>query len=665
MRTAILGVLLAIVAGSLGAQAVGYPCPATVNVLTHRNNNYRTGANLQETCLTPDKVKPESFGKLFTYAVEGRVYAQPLIVTHLRIHNEANGGAIETHNVVFIATMENWVYAFDADGGNQGKQFKAPRPLWRKHLGPPLPVNRIPKDIGALLDQYNIEPYVGITSTPVIDLPANTMFLVAKIAVPVAVQVDCGNQVATADCPVENRIYAIDIRTGEVRDGVTIKLPPPEPEQTDPANKNPCRGYPDKRHPSDMDAARINLQRPALLLTGPPGKPHIYLGFGSHQDAPCPMYHGMVIRFDYDSASTGTRLTQFQPDHPFLMSKQGETDPPILGIFHDQKKLGKGGVWQAGNGPAADEDGNVYVMTGNGTYNPGEEFGSNFVRLNPALDENKVDWFAPSNVRILDTDTFDVDLGSSGPVLLPGTNQVVGGGKEGRLYLLNRASLGHKGHPVQQFMAARPWSVSVIYHVIPISLIPAASATGFHHIHGAPAFWGDPGAPPGGNTWKSSLYVWPERDHLKSFTYSKDSPQRDGRFDTHPAKIGPKGAPHGMPGGFLSISAAPGSDDGILWATLPLHDDAWVDIVRGELRAFHITRDGTKLDPIWTSYCTDENDRFNFAKYVPPTVANGRVYLATFSGFVSVYGPRQAPAGSKVLGPGCPVHETAAPGHGM
>jgi hypothetical protein len=159
--------------------------------------------------------------------------------------------------------------------------------------------------------------------------------------------------------------------------------------------------------------------------------------------------------------------------------------------------------------------------------------------------------------------------------------------------------------------------------------------------------------------------VWPERDRLKSFTYSKDSQEQDGKFNTDPAAIGPKGAPHGMPGGFLSISAAPGSNDGILWATLPLHDDAWVDIVRGELRAFRITRNGMALQSIWTSYCTDENDRFNFAKYVPPTVANGRVYLATFSGFVSVYGSRQAPPGSKFPDPDCPVHETAAPGHGM
>jgi hypothetical protein len=89
-----------------------------------------------------------------------------------------------------------------------------------------------------------------------------------------------------------------------------------------------------------------------------------------------------------------------------------------------------------------------------------------------------------------------------------------------------------------------------------------------------------------------------------------------------------------------SRSGANLNENDILWAALPLHDDAWVDIVRGALRAFEITPDGKTLTPIWTSYCAEPNDNFNFAKYVPPTVANGKVYLATFSNLVNVYGVR-------------------------
>jgi outer membrane protein assembly factor BamB len=645
-------------AGHAVAQDAGKPCGTSVNVLTHRNNNYRTGANLYEECLTWGSVKPETFGKLFTLGVQGQVYAQPLIVANLQAYNEVHG-AMETHNVVFIATMENWVYAFDADGGNPGKTG-APQALWSRRLGPPLAVSRIPKDIGALLKKFNIEPFVGITSTPVIDLETDTLFLVAKIAEH-APEVDCDGQVATPQCPVENRIYALNLQTGSERASVTIKLPPPEPEQTDPDNKHPCRGYPDRRHPTDMDAARILLQRPALLLTASAKDPfkHIYLGFGSHQDAPCPMYHGTLVRFDYANTAPAPALTQFDPDHPFLVSKLGETDPVHFWIFHDEKKLGKGGIWQAGNGPAADENGNVYVITGNGTFKPGEEYGSNFLRLSPDLKQ--ADWFAPSNVKLLDTDTLDIDLGSSGPVLLPSTQQVVGGGKQGKLYLLNRSNLGRQNPPIQEFWAARHWSISFLKGWFPISLIPPAFATGYHHIHGAPAVWGDPKEPNPQSVF--SLYVWPERDNLKSFRYTKGSAAQDGKFTPKPAAMGPKGAPRGMPGGMLSVSAN-GMKDGILWAALPLHDDAWVDIVRGELRAFRITPDGTSLEPAWTSYCADENDRFTFAKYVPPTVANGKVYLATFSGFVSVYGLRSAPPTPHST-PDCKVHEPDNRGHKM
>lgn len=558
--------------------------------------------------------------------------------------------------------MENWVYAFDADGGNPGGEIAAPQPLWSRQLGPPLPVSRIPKDIGALLNRFNIEPLIGITSTPVIDPATKTLFLVAKIAEPIRVQVECGGQVATPQCPVDNRIYAIDIETGKVRDSATIKLPPPETTQTDPANKNPCRDYPDKRHPTGLDAGRINLQRPALLLTGSAKDPvrHLYLGFGSHQDAPCPMYHGMLVRFDYNTDGSKLTLTQFDPEHPFLVTKEGETDPVFLWIFHNESKLGKGGIWQAGNGPAADAEGNVYVITGNGTFKKGKEYGSNFLRISPDL--KSVDWFAPSNVKLLDTDLLDVDLGSSGPVLLPGTRQVVGGGKQGKLYLVDRLSLGGRKPPIQEFWAARRWSVSFLYGWFPISLILPAVATGFHHIHGAPAIWGDPDEAHPESVLQRSLYIWPERDKLKSFRYTKDSADRDGKFMTKPAAIGPEGAPHGMPGGFLSISAN-GMHDGILWAALPLHDDAWIDIVRGELRAFRITPDGTKLEAAWTSYCADESDTFNFAKYVPPTVANGKVYLATFSNFVSVYGLRDAPSGTPHSDPNCKVTVHDAHGH--
>src|ERR1700687_5186129 len=204
------------------APAVGFPdCTMPVDVLTHRNGNSRTGANLCETSLTPDKVNAKMFGKRFSFSVMGQVYAQPLIATHVReILNQYD------RNVAIVATMENFVYAFDADGGNQ--DHGVPQPYWSVHLGDPLPVNRIPRDIGAFLGHFNIYPYIGITSTPVIDPEKTTIFLVAKIALKTPAQMYCDGEVATKNCPVVNRMVALNLATGAVRDSLDISLPPPE-----------------------------------------------------------------------------------------------------------------------------------------------------------------------------------------------------------------------------------------------------------------------------------------------------------------------------------------------------------------------------------------------------------------------------------------------------
>ena len=123
-----------------------------------------------------------------------------------------------------------------------------------------------------------------------------------------------------------------------------------------------------------------------------------------------------------------------------------------------------------------------------------------------------------------------------------------------------------------------------------------------------------------------TIYLWPEEDNVRAYHYDART-----KFKTKALKgmMGNKG----MPGGFLSVSAN-GQDDGILWAAIPYQDDAWVEIVRGTLRAF----DANTLQLLWSSDGNEPADNFDFAKYVPPTVANGKVYLPTFSDRLNVYG---------------------------
>jgi len=431
-----------------------------------------------------------------------------------------------------------------------------------------MPYDRIPKDGGALLGQYNVRPYIGITSTPVIDRERQLIYVVAKIAEP-----QCpGAEQATPACPVVYRIHSLDLSTGAIAHRSDIRIPMTAP------------GLPAE------DVARRHLQRAALLLANN----KVYAAFGSHQDAP--PWQGFVIAFDAET------LRQIEP--AFCTTPGGEM----------------GGIWQAGNGPAADDQGNLYVMTGNGSFDPSaKQFGSTFLKLSPGL--TALDWFAPATVG--DLNLLDIDLGSSGPMLMPDTDEIVGGGKDGKLFVLERSKLGglqqhHWPHdrlnpPVQFFQAARPWRIT------PLSWFPFLFNAGYHHNHGSPVYWNSRLKGP-------TIYLWPEEDNVRAYHYNERT-----SFKTKALKgmMGNKG----MPGGFLSVSAN-GQDDGILWAAIPYKDDAWVEIVRGTLRAF----DANTLQLLWSSDGNEPADNFDFAKYVPPTVANGKVYLPTFSDRLNVYG---------------------------
>src|SRR5277367_4689236 len=150
-----LGILLLAVTTAASAQ----------NVLTQHNDIARTGANLHEAELTPASVK-SNFGSLFSLSVDGQIYAQPLVVNGVEIPGKG------VHNVVYVATMKNNVYAFDADHPADDC------PLWKRNLGKPVPYKLIPLNWGSLIGQYNIKPFMGITSTPVIDADSGRMWVV-------------------------------------------------------------------------------------------------------------------------------------------------------------------------------------------------------------------------------------------------------------------------------------------------------------------------------------------------------------------------------------------------------------------------------------------------------------------------------------------------------
>jgi hypothetical protein len=506
-----------------------------VNVLTNRYDNQRTGANLLETVLTTSNV-PGQLGELFTLPVDDQIYAQPLYASQLAIA----GG---THDVLFVATMNNSVYAFDAD--------VAGPPLWQASFngsGVPVRATQVGQACGTYRD---VSGNIGIVGTPVIDPDAGTMYVVARTF-------ESGLFV--------QRLHAIDITTGADRAGSPVDIQATVQGSGEGSDGNGNIPF----------NTQTENQRAALALS----QGTVFIAWASHCDTS--PYHGWVMA--YDAAS----LAQ-------------------IAAFNDTASGGKAGIWQAGSGPVIDPDGNVYYATGNGDWDGTQAFGESVVQLSPQ-NLAVTDYFTAFDWDPLNRG--DQDLGSTGPMLFPGTNLLVTGSKAGKLYVIDRTNMG--GMNGTDDSQLPQW-------------FQATAGSPTHHIHGGEVAWSS-------NPAGSSIYVWGENDFLREFSFQPDA----GAFNTTPV-VGPVRAPQGMPGGMLALSANGGAaGTGIVWASLPLQGDANQAVVQGVLRAF----DAASLTELWNSTLSAGDVVGDFAKFVPPTVANGKVYLATFSGRVNVYGLR-------------------------
>ena len=506
-------------------------------MLTQAYSYARTGANLAETTLDTSNVNVSQFGKLFTRAVDGMLYAQPLFMSGLAIPQKG------THNVVFLATEHNSVYAYDADDPN------ASSPLWHVNLGTPVPSTDI--DSG----YSDLTPEIGITSTPVIDSATGTMYVVAK----------------TKDSSgYHQKLHALDVATGGERLGGPAEIVASVAGTGAGASSGVVRFDP-----------LLQLNRPGLLLLNGA----IYIAFGSMGDVG--NWHGWIMAYDPSS------LRQ-------------------LAAFNTTPDGDEGGIWGAGQGLTADQSGNIYVATGNGRYNAGSggrNFGDSVVKLSPSL--NVLDWFTPDDESRLDLD--DMDLGSGGPLLLPGTSLVVVCGKDGMLRLIDTNAMGR-------------------FHASGNSVVQEFQAVGGIFL-GRPVYWNSPNNGP-------VIFMWGEGEPLKAFKFS------GGQFQVAPASQGsvlaPPGKSNSVPLSVSSNSSQPGS--GIVWASCPDLADSNHQTVHGILRAF----DATDLSrELWNSTMDSSRDDVgNYAKFASPAVVNGKVYEPSFSGVLNVYGLLPAPPGT-------------------
>ena len=512
-------------AGAASVSATAY-ITNFAGIFTRHNDNMRTGQNISETVLTPANVNSAHFGKLFSYPVDGNVYGEPLYMQNVAIPGQG------THNVVYVVTEHDSVYAFDADGLQSA-------PLWqRSFINPSAGITTIPaSDINSSPDPPDIAPELGITSTPVIDISTSTIYVEENTKV-----------VSGGTTTHMQHLHALDITTGAEKFGGPVVIQA-QVSGTSPDGVNGVLTF---------DPLYQHQREALLLLNGV-----VYLGFGAHNDVG--PWHGWVLGYD---AST---LQQVM-------------------VYNSTRNGLQAGIWQSGCGPAADANGNIYVLTGNGSFDtntPRVNYGESALKLTSS--GSVADFFTPSNYATLNTN--DSDLASSGAVVLPDQpgnvpHLLVTSGKQGNIYLLNPDNLGQYS--------------------------PAGDNV-FQEIVGAfpGGYWSSPAY------WNSYLYFAPDFGAMQAYQLS------NGRLSTSPTS---QSVANDYRRSTPAVSAN-GTTNGIVWAT------NWTgDTAPGVLRAYDATNLANEL---YNSTQAGARDTLDMAvKFSVPTVANGRVYLGMKSSLV-------------------------------
>lgn len=539
-RVCLLGILLLVSCqrGSSDSTSNTAP-PAFAGVFTQRYDAQRTGQNRREYALTPGSVSNSTFGKLFSCAVDGEVYAQPLYVANFAIA----GG---THNVVLVATQNDSVYAFDADA-NPCVQY------WTKSFLGPGVTTVPPVDV---VETGDIDKKIGITGTPVIDPATGTLYVVAKTRETVGT--GCSD---VAPCYFQ-RLHALDLATGDEKfngpANISSAITVPGVGDTGDAT---CPGAAAGAVP--FCPLREN-QRPGLLLLN--GK--VYVAWGSHGDFE--PYHGWVIGYD------ASDLTQ--------APVRFNTTPNGVG----------GGIWMSGTAPVADADGNIYVITGNGTFDTTgtlTNYGDSFIKLTtPGL--SVADFFTPANQDFLSQGDFDV--GSGGAIVVDSTGAhphlLIGGDKQGVLYVIDRDAM-------TGFNALG----DLILQTVKVTAGPCLICG----IFSTPAFW------------EGKLYVVAIGDVLKQYTVA------DGSLSLPPVAAADT---FGIPGASPAVSSN-GATNGIVWALDTTNNGTNSSQVIGPAILF--AYDAISLSKLFSSPSSGDGAAGNAVKFVVPTVANGKVYVGT------------------------------------
>lgn len=548
---------------------------AQVDVLTRRMDNSRSGVNSHETVLNQANVRSK-FGKLWTLFADAKIMAQPLYVSNLAVPAGAAFGSVAKTkcasgcNVVIFATMKGTVYAYLADEKPKSVNDTL---VWARYLSDRNACNcgaTGPQNGSGNFDMWGVDDPWW-----------------GVLGTPVIDRAANSLYVVTWTNDQQYRLYNLNLKTGAIQKGPVL-IQGTIGDQTFAPN---TQGWIQRRK-----------QRAGLLLAN--GSVYVAFG-GDNHDA----LAGWLFVYD---ANTLALKTVWSP------TPGGRN----------------GGIWMAGEAPAADSAGNVFVQTGDGDgpQNPQKRrFGNSLVKLNLAGNSlNVADFFTPCNQMLLTQ--CDLDHGSSGPILFNGF--VAGGGKNGWLYLMRADKLAqYRPGPFPPPAAA---CMPGIPDCADGPNVVQKWQASHGHIHGAPVFWSGPG----GKSW---LYVMGEGDHLKAYPFDgekfaigdmKQSAWSEPTLNSRPECQARSNHGMWMPGGYVAASSSGmAAGTGVVWALVPANGDAnSCRGVKGMLMAFDATDISKEL---WRSQgkdvgLSDTGDSLGLlSRFNPPIVANGKVFVGT------------------------------------
>jgi hypothetical protein len=568
-----------------------------VDVWTVGIDNTRQGWNKFETVLTAANVP--KLRKLREFIVDDKIDVTPLVVA----------------DRLYVFTMANTAFVFDVNTGAE---------LARRQLAPPFD----PRPDPGQMDRWLLYHNWGITATPVIDVATNTIYA-TTFGKPTP---------GSPNTERNNLLWILDATT----------LADKKPSVLIAGNADNGGGGIANGFTMPYQKMRAGLG----LLTDGAGSKAVIVSFSINGENPTGPGHGFVAAFDERGLNRDAGFT------------------PTPAIWNVTPGGGAGGVWMSGSGPAIDGN-DIYLATGNG-MDPGTmpgNFSESFVKLRytpgaagvnggkPALAVADF-WGAFSDfVRQQqfpqDTqDAGDADLGSAGVILIPDRGNLIGGGKDGILYNLNKDNLGkntwdpHFNLPfVATYLPNPPNGAAGLpttttadpnWPIVQLNRNLHANTPNrkTFHVHGTPVFMG--------RAASGVVFLWGENERLKAYNYNVTTKRITGfRAEGIQFASGTMPEPGGMPGGRLVVSSngtMPGT--GVVWGVYPVEGNANSSVVHGALVAYDATTvlAGNRLKQLFHSDANPANNMGNFAKYSTPIVANGKVYVGTFSNKVIQYG---------------------------